>query len=80
MDYTLTEDQEQLRRLVEDFVTREVKPYWEKHGYEDFPWPLFRKLGELGLAVPTLAERWQAVAEVGVPRVDVPVCDTLGRS
>src|SRR5215470_17958012 len=50
MDYTLTEDQEQLRRLVEDFVTREVKPYWEKHTYEEFPWPLFRKLGELGLA------------------------------
>ena len=50
MDYTLTEDQEQLRRLVEDFVTREVKPYWEKHSYEEFPWPLFRKLGELGLA------------------------------
>lgn len=57
MDYTLTEDQEQLRRLVEDFVTREVKPYWEKHGYEDFPWPLFRKLGELGLAaIPFPAE------------------------
>src|SRR5262249_45350516 len=50
MNYTLTEDQEQLRRLVEDFVTREVKPYWEKHNYEEFPWPLFRKLGDLGLA------------------------------
>lgn len=50
MDYILTEDQEQLRRLVEDFVTREVKPYQEKEGHEDFPWPLFRKLGELGLA------------------------------
>ena len=57
MDYTLTEDQEQLRRLVEDFVAREAKPYWEKHGYEDFPWPLFRKLGELGLAaIPFSAE------------------------
>ncbi len=57
MDYTLTEDQEQLRRLVEDFVARDVKPYWEKHGYEDFPWPLFRKLGELGLAaIPFPAE------------------------
>ena len=50
MDYTLTDDQEQLRRLVEEFVHRDVKPYWEKHGYEDFPWPLFRKIGELGLA------------------------------
>jgi alkylation response protein AidB-like acyl-CoA dehydrogenase len=50
MDYTLTEEQEQLRRLVEEFVARDVKPYYEKHGHEDFPWPLFRKLGELGLA------------------------------
>ncbi len=50
MDYTLTDEQEQLRRLVEEFVTRDVKPYLEKHGKEDFPWPLFRKLGEIGLA------------------------------
>src|ERR1044071_659189 len=50
MDYTLTEEQEQLLRLVRDFVARDVKAYWEKNGHEDFPWPLFRKLGELGLA------------------------------
>ena len=57
MDHTLTEDQEQLRRLVKEFVTREVKPYWEQHGHEDFPWPLFRKLGELDLAaIPFPAE------------------------
>lgn len=57
MDHTLTEDQEQLRRLVEEFVIREAGPHWEKHGYEDFPWPLFRKLGELGLAaIPFSAE------------------------
>lgn len=50
MDYTLNEEQEQLRRLTEEFVGREVRPYQEKHGSEDFPWPLFHKLGELGLA------------------------------
>ncbi|MBI3654339.1 MAG: acyl-CoA dehydrogenase family protein [Acidobacteria bacterium] len=50
MDYTLSEEQEQLRRLVEEFVGRDAKPYLDKHGREDFPWPLFRKLGELGLA------------------------------
>jgi alkylation response protein AidB-like acyl-CoA dehydrogenase len=50
MDYTLTEEQEQLRRLVEDFVLREVRPYQAKEGFENYPWPLFRKLGELGLA------------------------------
>src|SRR6185295_19631455 len=50
MDYTLTEEQEQLRHLVEEFVLGDVNPYFEKHGHEEFAWPLFRKLGELGLA------------------------------
>ncbi|MGH9761970.1 MAG: acyl-CoA dehydrogenase family protein [Blastocatellia bacterium] len=50
MDYTLTDEQEQLRKLVEEFVTREAKPYNDKEGHENFPWPLFRKLGELELA------------------------------
>jgi alkylation response protein AidB-like acyl-CoA dehydrogenase len=50
MDYTLTEEQEQLRRLVEEFVVGDVRPHFEKQGYEEFPWPMFRKLGELGLA------------------------------
>jgi alkylation response protein AidB-like acyl-CoA dehydrogenase len=53
MDYTLNEEQQQLVNLVDEFVTRDAKPYLEKNGYEDFPWPLFRKLGELGLlAIP----------------------------
>ncbi|HVG18295.1 MAG TPA: acyl-CoA dehydrogenase family protein, partial [Blastocatellia bacterium] len=43
--------------LVEEFVIRDVKPYWEKQGHEEFPWPLFRKLGELGMAaIPFPAE------------------------
>jgi alkylation response protein AidB-like acyl-CoA dehydrogenase len=50
MDYILTEEQEQLRRLVEEFAVREAKPYDEKQGRETFPWELFRKAGELGLA------------------------------
>src|SRR5688572_12487208 len=50
MDYTLTEEQEQLRRLVAEFVEGDVRPYDEKHGREEFPWEVFRKLGELGLA------------------------------
>ena len=50
MDYTLTDEQQQLLKLVQEFVAGDVKPHFEKHGHEDFPWPLFRKLGELGLA------------------------------
>jgi alkylation response protein AidB-like acyl-CoA dehydrogenase len=57
LDYTLTDEQEQLVKLVGQFVQGDVKPHWEKHGYEDFPWPLFRKLGEIGLAaIPFPAE------------------------
>src|SRR5262249_1824273 len=58
MDFTLTEEQEQLRKLVEDFVLRDVKPYFDKAGREDFAWPLFRKLGELGLAAIPFAPEY----------------------
>ncbi|HKV37712.1 MAG TPA: acyl-CoA dehydrogenase family protein [Blastocatellia bacterium] len=58
MDYTLTEEQEQLRRLVEDFAVREAKPYLDKQGHEEFPWPLFRKAGELGLAAIPFPQEW----------------------
>jgi alkylation response protein AidB-like acyl-CoA dehydrogenase len=58
MDFTLTEEQEQLRKLIEDFVTRDVNPYFEKNGREDFAWPLFRKLGELGLAAIPFAPEY----------------------
>src|SRR2546423_15372630 len=58
MDYTLTEEQQQLLKLVEEFVERDVKPYWEKQGYEEFPWPLFRKLGEIGLAAIPFAPEY----------------------
>jgi alkylation response protein AidB-like acyl-CoA dehydrogenase len=57
MYHLLTEEQEQLQKLVEDFALREAHPYYEKHGREEFPWPLFRKLGQLGLAaIPLPAE------------------------
>jgi alkylation response protein AidB-like acyl-CoA dehydrogenase len=57
MDYILSDEQEQLRRLVEEFVVRDVRPHREQHGADEFPWPLFRKLGELGIAaVPFPAE------------------------
>ncbi len=50
MDYLLTEEQEQLRRMVEQFVEGDVNPYFENNGHEEFPWPLFRQLGALGIA------------------------------
>jgi alkylation response protein AidB-like acyl-CoA dehydrogenase len=58
MDFTLTEEQEQLRKLVEEFVLREAKPYFDKTSREDFAWPLFRKLGELGLAAIPFAPEY----------------------
>src|SRR5262249_12986816 len=58
MDFTLSDEQEQLRRLVEEFVLRDVKPYFDKANRDDFAWPLFRKLGELGLAAIPFAPEY----------------------
>src|SRR5262249_7546009 len=58
MDFTFTEEQEQPRNLVEEFVLRDVKPYLDKSSRDAFAWPLFRKLGELGLAAIPFAPEY----------------------
>lgn len=50
MQFTFTDEQEQIRRAVRDFVTQEVKPHvmeWDEAQY--FPRHLWGGLGELGL-------------------------------
>lgn len=50
MQFTFTDEQEQIRRAVRDFVTQEVKPHvmeWDEAQY--FPRHLWNGLGELGL-------------------------------
>ena len=50
MQFDLTEEQEQIRRLVRDFADGEVRPVAEELDREKrFPYELVAKLGELGL-------------------------------
>lgn len=50
MDFAFTDEQEELRRTVRSFATRELAPRardFERTG--EFPWNTWRKMGELGL-------------------------------
>src|SRR4029079_17499881 len=50
MDFTFTDEQEELRRAVRSFATRELAPRareFERTG--EFPWDTWRKMGEMGL-------------------------------
>ena len=50
MHFDLTDEQEDIRRLVRDFAQQEVKPVAEELDREKrFPYELIKKLGELGL-------------------------------
>ena len=50
MQFDLTEEQEQIRRLVRDFADGEVRPVAEELDREKrFPYEIVAKLGELGL-------------------------------
>src|ERR687883_645639 len=50
MQFDLTEEQQQIRRLVRDFADGEVRPVAEELDREKrFPYELVEKLGELGL-------------------------------
>jgi len=49
MDFRLTEEQEAFRKAVARFVDAEVAPVADRlDAAGEFPWPLFRRLGELG--------------------------------
>jgi len=50
MDFEVTENQKMISQMVRDFGAREIKPFmmeWDEK--QEFPLPLFRNLGELGL-------------------------------
>ncbi len=51
MNFQLTEEQAGLRRLVRDFVEKEIKPiaaHTDETG--EFPWETLRKMGGAGAA------------------------------
>ncbi len=50
MDFSYTENQAMIAKMVQDFAAKEIKPNlmkWDES--QEFPVPLFKKLGELGL-------------------------------
>lgn len=50
MNFTETENQKMIREMVRDFAEKEIRPNvmkWDES--QEFPVPLFKKLGELGL-------------------------------
>ena len=50
MDFNETENQKMIREMVKDFAEKEIRPNvmkWDEA--QEFPVPLFKKLGELGL-------------------------------
>jgi alkylation response protein AidB-like acyl-CoA dehydrogenase len=50
MDFDLPDDLREIQRTVREFVQAEVKPHareWDERA--EFPWPVVRKLGPLGL-------------------------------
>ncbi len=57
MDFTYNENQKMIAQMVRDFSEREIRPHFMKWDEsQEFPVPLFKKLGELGLMgvlVPT---------------------------
>jgi alkylation response protein AidB-like acyl-CoA dehydrogenase len=50
MDFSLTEEQKQIKEMVRDFAEREIKPHVSKWDEEQhFPVDVFKRLGELGM-------------------------------
>jgi alkylation response protein AidB-like acyl-CoA dehydrogenase len=50
LDFTLTPEQEEIRRLAHEFAEREMRPradYYDEH--EETPWEVMRKAHELGI-------------------------------
>ena len=57
MDFTLTEEQLALQKMVRDFALKELAPgAGERDAKEEFPWPEFKKLGAVGLTGLGIAE------------------------
>lgn len=58
MDFTFTEEQKMMRRMVRDFAKNEVEPFIPRMEAGEFPRPLLGKMGELGLMGITVPEEY----------------------
>ncbi len=59
MDFQLTEEHEMIRRMVREFVDKEIAPRAEAIDETDeFPWDIFHKMGQVGLLGLPLPEAY----------------------
>ena len=58
MDFTFTEEQKMMRRMVRDFAKNEVEPFIPRMEAGEFPRPLLEKMGGLGLMGITVPEEY----------------------
>lgn len=58
MKLTFTEEQEMLRRMIQDFAQSEIVPFIEKMEQGHFPSEVLRKMGELGLMGIPVPEKY----------------------
>src|SRR5688572_22063032 len=90
MDFDLTDEQEDIRRLARDFAQQEVKPVAEELDREKrFPYEIVAKLGELGLMGIPYPEEYgganagylaYAIVVEELARVDSSVAITLAQN
>jgi len=59
MDFRLNEEQEMMRRMVQDFAQKEIAPFVPVMEETDqFPRHILQKMGEIGLMGIPIAEEW----------------------
>lgn len=59
MDFRLNEEQEMMRRMVQDFAQKEIAPFVPVMEETDqFPRHILKKMGEIGLMGIPIAEEW----------------------
>jgi len=64
MDFSLSEEQSMIQRVVRDFVNREVAPTAaERDRTGEFPRDIFRALGDLGLLAVPFPQEWGGIGD-----------------
>ncbi len=59
MDFDLTEEQEAIRQTARDFTEKEIRPVAAEYDQkEEFPWPIVKKLAELGFLGMIIPEEY----------------------
>ena len=59
MNFDLTPEQEQVQKMVRDFVAKEITPFaaeWDKE--EKFPWDVWKKMGQIGIIGTVIPEEY----------------------